>query len=217
LTARCGFAPFRPVADCPRLTAVDRLCPRLLLTLLLTLGLATVGSQRLGRRRRCRQADPETPTMLSSTWASTVIGMCASSSLLPPARSRRSPQPTGSAKASTRGCSATWRAIWPHSKKIHGSRSLSGLLTSAGGPFPRCARCLEAGVMPARYRARSPRAGTSGGRSRRRRSDLFGCRGDRPGASSTGTSGAEPADHLVGPDGVDGRPRRTLAQGAEKL
>jgi hypothetical protein len=53
---------------------------------------------------------------------------------------------------------------------------------SPDGPFPSGARCLEGGVMPARYRARTLRAGTSGGRSRRRRSDLFGCRCDRPGA-----------------------------------
>lgn len=33
----------------------------------------------------------------------------------------------------------------------------------------------------------------------------------------TGHFGGEPADDLVGPDGVERRPRRTLAQGAEEF
>ncbi len=99
--------------------------------------------------------------MLSSTWPSTVAGMCASSSLLPPARSRPSPQPTGSAKASTRGCSATSRAMWRH-PETHGSRSRPGLSSSAHGPFPSGPRSVEVGVIPARYRARSPSAGLVG-------------------------------------------------------
>jgi hypothetical protein len=44
------------------------------------------------------------------------------------------------------------------------------------GPFPRSARCVEAGVMPARYRARSSRAGLLGDALDGRRNDLFGCR-----------------------------------------